>query len=173
LRRDLKTRGQTEVNVMAPLHPMKVARPQRPPSVPDDVLTRLRAYSRLGLALAVIWLVVNRPFWRHVFMALSAILFATVLLPKEMLFFVRHPLLLFALPFAAGFAAANLGRSRIGTVMACIVLAVLAVAICRSLEVDPVTSAWLWPTIDATDSPSGDPVIDERKPLSTIVWDGR
>jgi hypothetical protein len=173
LRRDLKTRGQTEVNVMAPLHPMKLFRPQRPPSVPDDLHTRLRAYSRLGLALAVVWLVVNRPFWRHVFMALSAILFATVLLPKEMLFFVRHPLLLFALPFAAGFVAANLGRSSIGTVMACVVLAVLAVAIYRSLEVDPVASGWLWPTIDASDSSSGEPVINGRKPLSTMLWDGR
>ena len=42
---------------MAPLHPMKLARLQRPPSVPNDVHTRLRAYSRLGLALAVVWLV--------------------------------------------------------------------------------------------------------------------
>jgi hypothetical protein len=150
---------------MAPLHPMKVARPERRPSVPNHVHARLRAYSRLGFALAVVWLVANRPFWRHVFMTLSAMVFAAVLLPKEMLFFVRHPLLLFALPFAAGFVAANLRRSSIGTVAACVVLAVLVVAIYRSLEADPVASAWLWPAIDASDSPSGDLVIDGRKPL--------
>ena len=98
-------------------------------------------------------------------MTLSAMLFAAVLLPNEMLFFVRHPLLLFALPFAAGFVAAHLRRSSIGTVAACVVLAVLAVAIYRSLEADPVASAWLWPATDASDSPPGDPVIDGRKPL--------
>jgi hypothetical protein len=150
---------------MAPLHPMKVARPERPPSVPDDVHARLRAYSRLGLVLAGIWFVANRPFWRHVFLALSTMLFASVLLPKEMLFFVRHPLLLFALPFAAGFVGANLGRSSIGTVLAYVVLAVLAVTIYRSLETDPVTSAWLWPTFEASDPHSGSPVIDGRRPL--------
>jgi hypothetical protein len=123
--------------------------------------------------LAVVWLVVNRPFWRHVFMTLSAMLFAAVLLPKEMLFFVRHPLLLFALPFAAGFVATNLRRSSIGTVAACVVLAVLALAIYRSLAADPATSAWLWPAIDALDSPAGDPVINGPKPLSTTLWDGR
>jgi len=158
---------------MAPLHPMKVAGPERRPSVPDNVHARLRAYSRLGFALAVVWLVANRPFWRHVFMTLSAMLFAAVLLPKEMLFFVRHPLLLFALPFAASFVAAHLRRSSIGTVAACVVLAVLAVAIYRSIEADPATSVWLWPTIDASDSLSQDPVINSRKPLSTILWDGR
>jgi hypothetical protein len=147
---------------MAPLHPMKVARPERRPSVPDNVHAQLRAYSRLGFALAVVWLVANRPFWRHVFMTLSAMLFAAVLLPKEMLFFVRHPLLLFALPFAAGFVAANLRRSSIASLAACVVLAVLAVAIYRSLEADPVASAWLWPAIDASDSSSGDAVIDGR-----------
>jgi hypothetical protein len=158
---------------MAPLHPMKVARPERRPSLPDNLHARLRTYSRLGLALAVAWLLANRPFWRHVFMALSAMLFAAILLPKEMLFFVRHPLLLFALPFAAGFVAANLGRSSIGTVVACVVLAVLAVAIYRSLEADPVTSTWLWPATEASDSRSPDPVMDGRKPLSTVLWDGR
>jgi hypothetical protein len=149
---------------MAPLHPMKVARPERQPSVPNDVHARLRAYSRLGLVLAVVWFVVSRPFWRHVFLALSAMLFASVLLPKEMLFFVRHPLLLFALPFAAGFVAANLGRSIIGTVLAYVVLAVLAVTIYRSLETDPVASAWLSPTIEASDSHSASPVTDGRRP---------
>jgi hypothetical protein len=153
---------------MAPLHPMKVARPERQPSVPNDVYARLRAYSRLGIVLAVVWFVVNRPFWRHVFLALSAMLFASVLLPKEMLFFVRHPLLLFALPFAAGFVAANLGRNSIGTVLAYVVLAVLAVTIFRSLETDPVASAWLWPTIEASDSDTASPIIDGRRPLSKL-----
>jgi len=154
---------------MAPLHPMKVARPERQRSVPDDVRARLRAYSRLGLALALVWLVVNRPFWRHVFMALSAMLFAAVLLPEEMLFFVRHPLLLVALPFAAGFVAVNWGRSSIGTVVACIVLAVLAVAIYRSLQADPVTSTWLWLTIDASDSHAGSLLVDGPNPSSTTT----
>jgi hypothetical protein len=158
---------------MAPLHPMKVARPEKQPSLPDNVHARLRAYSRLGLLLAVVWFVLNRPFWRHVFLALSAMLFASVLLPNEMLFFVRHPLLLFALPFAAGFVAANLGRSTIGTVLAYVVLAVLAVTIYRSLEADPVASAWLWPTIEASDSHSGSLLTDGRRPLATPLWDAR
>ena len=158
---------------MAPLHPMKVARPDKQPSVPDNIHARLRAYSRLGLVLAVVWFVVNRPFWRHVLLALAAMVFASVLLPSEMLFFVRHPLLLFALPFTAGFVAANLGRSSIGSVLAYIVLAVLAVTIYRSLEADPVASAWLWPTTDASDSHSGSLVIDGRRSLSTTLWEGR
>jgi hypothetical protein len=173
LRRDLETRGQTEVNVMAPLHPMKIAGPEKQPSVPDDVLTRLRTYSLLGLAFAVVWLVVNRPFWRGVFMAVSAMLFAAVLLPKEMMFFVRHPVLLFALPFANGFVAAHLGKSSIGTVVACVVLAVLAVAIYRSLDADPVANAWLWPTFEASNSHSGNLMTHGPKPLWSPVWDGR
>ena len=155
---------------MAPLHPMKVA--ERQPTLPDDLHGRLRTYSLLGLALAVVWLVINRPFWRHAFMALSAMLFATVLLPKEMMFFVRHPVLVFALPFAAGFVGANLGRSSIATVAACVVLAVLAVAIYRSLEADPDTSAWLWPTVEASNSHSGNLTANGYKPLSTLS-DGR
>jgi hypothetical protein len=157
---------------MAPLHPVKVAGSERQPSVPNDVRARLRTYSLLGLALAVVWLVVNRPFWRHAFMALSAMLFASVLLPKEMMFFVRHPVLLFALPFAAGFVAANLGKSSIGTVIACVVLVVLAVAIYRSLDADPVASAWLWPTIEASNLHSGN-LISGPKPFSARLWDGR
>ena len=158
---------------MAPLHPMKVAGPERQPSVPDDIQARLKTYSLLGLAFAVIWLVVNRPFWRGVFMAVSAMLFATVLLPKEMMFFVRHPVLVFALPFATGFVAANLGKSSIGTVVACIVLAVLAVAIYRSLDADPVANTWLWPTFEASNSHSGNLMTYGPKRLSSPVWDGR
>jgi uncharacterized membrane protein len=173
LRRDLETRGQTEVNVMAPLHPMKIAAPERQPSVPGDLHARLRTYSLLGLAFAVVWLVVNRPFWRGVFMAVSAMLFAAVLLPKEMMFFVRHPVLLFALPFANGFVGAHLGKSSIGTVMACVLLAVLAVAIYRSLDADPVANTWLWPTIEASNSHSGNLMTDGPKPSSNPVWDGR
>ena len=158
---------------MAPLHPMKVAGPQRQPSVPDDVHARLRTYSLIGLALAAVWLVVNRPFCRHVFMALSAMLFATILLPREMTFFVRHPVLLFALPFTAGFVAANLGKSSIGTVFACVVLAVLGVAIYRSIDADPVASTWLWPTAEASNSHSANPMINGPKRFSTPLWDGR
>jgi hypothetical protein len=151
---------------MAPLHPAKVAGPERQPSVPNDVHAWLRTYSLLGLALAVVWLVVNRPFWRHAFMAVSAMLFATILLPKEMMFFVRHPVLLFALPFAAGFVAANFGKSSIGTVVACVVLVVLAVAIYRSLDADPVASTWLWPTVQASNSHSGN-LINGSRSFST------
>jgi hypothetical protein len=150
---------------MVPQHPMKIAGPERRPSASDDLHARLKAYSRFGMALAVVWLVVNRPFWRHVFVALSAMIFATVLLPKEMMFFARHPVLLFALPFAAGFVAANLGRSSVGTVAAFVVLAVLGVAICRSLAADPVTSAWLWPTVEASISRPGNLGINGHKPL--------
>jgi hypothetical protein len=172
LRRDLETRGQTEVNVMAPLHPVKVAGPERQPRVPDDVHTRLRTYSLLGLAFAVVWLVVNRPFWRGFFMAVSAMVFAAVLLPKEMMFFVRHPELAVALPFASGFVAANLGKSSVGTVMACIVLAVLAVAIYRSLDADPVANSWLRPIVEASNSDSGN-LTYGPKPSSSPVRDGR
>jgi hypothetical protein len=42
-------------------------------------------------------------------------------------------------PFAAGFVGANLGRSIIGTVAACAVLAVLAVATYQSADADRVT----------------------------------
>ena len=158
---------------MAPLHPMKIAGPEKQPSVPDDVHARLRTYSLLGLAFAVVWLVVNRPFWRGVLMAVSAMLFAAVLLPKEMMFFVRHPALLFALPFAAGFVGANLGESSTGTVIACVVLVVLAVAIYRSLDADPVASTWLWPTIEASNSHSGNLMINGPKPFPTPLWEGR
>lgn len=118
------------------------------PSVPrqdpiDVVLTRLGVYSRLGIVLAVIWFVANRPFWRHLFVALCAMAFATLMLPADMMFFVRHPVLAFAIPVAAGYVAANLGRSGIGTVAACTVLAVLAIAAYRSADMDPVTGPWL------------------------------
>jgi len=158
---------------MAPLHPMKIAAPERQPSVSSDLHARLRTYSLLGLAFSVVWLVVNRPFWRGVFMAVSAMLFAAVLLPKEMMFFVRHPVLLFALPFANGFVDAHLGKSSIGTVMACIVLAVLAVAIYRSLDADPVANTWLWPTIEASNAHSGNLMTGAPMPSSSPVWDGR
>jgi len=158
---------------MAPLPPMKIAGPEKQPSVPDDVRARLRTYSLLGLAFAVVWLVVNRPFWRGVFMAVSAMLFAAILLPQEMTFFVRHPVLLFALPFANGFVAAHLGKSSIGTVVTGIVLAVLAVAIYRSLDDDPVANTWLWPTYEASNSHSGNLMTHGPKPLWSPVWDGR
>jgi hypothetical protein len=137
---------------MAPLQPMKTGWPERRPDPIDTLPARLRAYSRLGVALAVLWLVVSRPFWRHFFVTLSAMAFATFLLPKEMMFFARHPVLLLALPFTAGYVAANLGRSSIGTVAACVVVVVLAVAVYRMADVDPVTSAWLQPRF-ATSTP--------------------
>jgi hypothetical protein len=70
------------------------------------LLEYLGQYSRLGIFFALIWLLMNRPFGRHVFIALSAMAFATLMLPNEMMFFARHPLLAFAVPFTAGFAGA-------------------------------------------------------------------
>jgi hypothetical protein len=97
------------------------------------LLEYLRQYSRLGILFAVVWLIVNRPFWRHVFIALSAMAFATLLLPNEMMFFARHPVLALGVPFTAGFAGAHLGRSAIGTLATWVVLGVLAVAIYRAM----------------------------------------
>lgn len=160
LRRNLETRGQTEVSIMAPLNPMKLVGPEKRPGAPDNnASARLKAYSRLGIALAVVWFVANRPFCRHLLMTLWALVFATLLLPKEMMFFVRHPVLLFALPFAAGFVAANLGKSSIATAAAGVVLVVLAIAIYRIVDADPLTSAWLWPRIEASVSHSGIPGV--------------
>jgi hypothetical protein len=104
---------------------------------------KLGRYARLGIAFVVIWLVVNRPFWRYLILALSAMMFATMVLPVEMMFFVRHPALVFAILFTAGFVGANLGRSGIGSLLAWIVIAVLAVAIYRTVDADPATSSWL------------------------------
>jgi hypothetical protein len=55
----------------------------------------------------------------------------------EMMFFVRHPALAVAIPLAAGFVAANLGKSGIRTAAAWTVLVVLAVAAYRSADADP------------------------------------
>jgi hypothetical protein len=93
------------------------------------LLQYVEQHSRLGIVCALIWLAIHRPFWHHVFMALSAMSFATLLLPDEMMFFARHPVFAFAVPFTAGFAGAHMGRSMIGTVATGIVLGVLAAAI--------------------------------------------
>jgi hypothetical protein len=97
------------------------------------LLKYLRQYSCLGIFFALIWLIMNRPFGRHVFIALSAMAFATLMLPNEMMFFARHPVFAFGVPFTAGFAGAHMGRSVIGTVATWIVLGVLAVAIYRAI----------------------------------------
>ena len=109
----------------------------------DGVPAWLGLWSRLGLAIVVIWLAMRRPFWQHVFMALSAMAFAALLLPEELMFVARHPVLVFAVPFAAGFAGTNLGRSGIRTLAAWIILGVLAVTIYKSLDTDPATNLWL------------------------------
>jgi hypothetical protein len=116
---------------------------QLPPDPMDVLIARLGVYSRLGITFLVIWLVGNRPFCRHLFIALCAMAFATLMLPTEMMFFVRHPVLAFALPFATGFVAANLGRSLVGTIAAYAVLAILAVAAYRCVDADPETGPWL------------------------------
>jgi hypothetical protein len=119
-----------------------VPRQLQPDSI-DLILTRLGVYSRLGIILAIIWFVVNRRFWRHLFVALCVMAFATLMLPAEMMFFVRHPVLAFAIPLVVGFVATNLGRSGIGTVAAWAVLAILAIAAYRCAGTDPVTGPWL------------------------------
>jgi hypothetical protein len=97
------------------------------------LLQYVEQHSRLGIVCALIWLAIHRPFWRHVFMAASAMSFATLLLPEEMMFFTRHPVLAFGVLFTAGFAGAHLGRTIIGTLATWIVVGVLAVAICRAI----------------------------------------
>jgi hypothetical protein len=121
----------------------KPAPRQLQPDPIDVILARLGVYSQLGIGFAVIWFLVKRPFWRHLFVALCAMAFATLMLPAEMMFFVRHPVLAFAVPLAAGFVAANLGGSGVGTVAAWAVLVVLAVAAYRSVDADPVTGPWM------------------------------
>jgi hypothetical protein len=116
---------------------------QLPPESIDSISTQLGIYSRLGIVLAIIWFVLNRPFWRHAFVALCAMTFGTLMLPTTMLFFVRHPDLTFAIPFAAGFTGANLGRSGVRTVAAWSVLVVLAVVIYQSAAADSVIGPWL------------------------------
>jgi hypothetical protein len=106
--------------------------------------------SRLGIALMTIWLVSNQPFWRHAFMALSAMTFAALVLPDEMMFFVHHPLLVFAIPFAAGFVGANLRRGGIGSFAAWVVIAILAIAVYRAVDADPVISPWLRSNVGVT-----------------------
>jgi hypothetical protein len=97
------------------------------------LLQYLKQYSRLGIFFALMWLIMKRPFGRHVYIALSAMAFATFMLPNEMMFFARHPLLAFAVPFATGFAGAYLGRSTVGTLATWVVLGVLAVAIYKAM----------------------------------------
>jgi hypothetical protein len=62
-------------------------------------------------------------------MALSAMVFATLPLPDEMMFFAHHPVLAFGVLLTAGFAGVHLGRSIMGTLATWIVFGVLALAI--------------------------------------------
>jgi prepilin signal peptidase PulO-like enzyme (type II secretory pathway) len=97
------------------------------------LLEYVGSYLGLGVVIALIWVAIRCPFGRHVLMALSVMTFATLLLPDEMMFFARHPVLAFAVLFTAGFAGAHLGRSIIGTVATGIVLGVLGAAIYRAV----------------------------------------
>jgi hypothetical protein len=121
---------------------------QLQPDPIDAVLARLGVYSWLGIVLVAIWFVGTRPFCRHLFVTLCAMAFATLMLPTEMMFFVRHPVLALAVPLAAGFVAANLGRGAIRTIAAGTVLAVLAVAVYRIAVADPATGPWLRSHVD-------------------------
>jgi pyridoxine 5'-phosphate synthase PdxJ len=54
---------------------------------------------------------VPKPRGRHHPTALSAMAFATLMLPNDMMFFARHPVLALGVPFTAGFAGAHMGRT--------------------------------------------------------------
>jgi hypothetical protein len=120
----------------------------------DGSRTSVGRCSRVGFALLMIWLVLTRRFWPHVFLALFTMTFATLLLPDEMTFFARHAVLLIAIPLASGFVGTNLGRSGLGSLAAWVVLGVLAVAIYRMVDADPATNPWLRPRADVSTSKS-------------------
>jgi hypothetical protein len=80
----------------------------------------LRPYSRLGILLALIWLIMNRPFGRHVFITQPGMVFTTLMLPDEM----RHPTLALAGSVRRGLRANLSGW---------VVLGVLAVEIYRAI----------------------------------------
>ena len=145
------------------------------PSPIDVILPRLRGYSRLGIVLVAIWFVGHRQFWGHWFVVLCAMAFAALMLPTEMMFFVRHPVLASAVPLAAGFVAANLGRSVIRTVAAWAVVAVLVVATYRSLDADPVTGPWLRSHLEVAVPPQGfrsSKTLDDRQSQGTGLLAG-
>ena len=77
------------------------------------------------------------------FRCAPAIIFATVMLPA------RHPVPVSHFHLRQD-VAVNLGRTTFGTVAACTVFAMPAVADYRSLDTDPVTSPWLWPRQEAS-----------------------
>ena len=113
----------------------------------DAVAGQVQGWSILGMIVAFLWGVATTPFWRHVFITLSVLTFASIMLPQEMKFFERHHSLVFAIPFAMGFIAANHGRSGVGTLASWAVLIVLLVATYRFVSVDPVMGQWLKSTI--------------------------
>jgi hypothetical protein len=145
---------------------------QLPPDPMDVLIGRLGIYSRLGNTFVAIWFVGNRPFCRHLFVALYAMAFATLMLPAEMMFFVRHPALAVAVPLATGFVAANLGRSVIGTLAAWTVLPVLAVAAYRSADADPVTGPWLRSRACRNTSVKRTTGMDPLAIISASTWPG-
>lgn len=96
--------------------------------------------SIFGIAAGALWGMVTLPFWRGVFITLSALGFFSIMLPDEAGFLNRHPQMVFALPFVAGFTMAHLGRSVIGSIASMLVLVVLLVAFAKALASDPATS---------------------------------
>lgn len=100
-------------------------------------LRRIQQASALGVIIGTTWAILDRPFWRGAFLMLSVLAFFSFMLPDEARFLHRHPHLSVALPFSAGFAAANFRRSAIGSLCTLAVLAVLVIASARALSTDP------------------------------------
>ena len=109
-----------------------------------DVLPKsLKAYSGFGMIVAALWMAAKTPFWGRAFSVVSAMIFASMMVPDEMQFFARHSSIILALPFAAGFVASNYRRSCVGALASIAVVAVTALAFYRFAESDPVTGPWL------------------------------
>ena len=109
----------------------------------DEIPKSLKAYSVAGLAIGILWMAIRTPFWRHAFITISAMLFACFMLPNEMTFFARNPSLVLALPFVAGFVAANYRRSGVGAIASIAVIAITTLASYRIAQSDPVIGPWV------------------------------
>lgn len=120
----------------------------------DVIPARLRAYSGVGIVVGALWMAAKTPFWRHAFIVVSVMIFASMMVPNEMQFFVRHPSMILAVPFASGFVAANYRRSGVGALASCAVVAITILATYRVVEGDPFTGPWLHFWIDGVINPA-------------------